>query len=103
MIHRYTLSSGRDVSNMMRVMGNNDYNIGLLAQWLVMIVNVNSVCKSTMIQFGRVGETVRENSQQNLATRCAEGDSSLHLHIYRDWLQRCVLGCLKLRSIATGN
>ena len=55
-------------------MGNNEYNIGLLSQGLVMIVNVNSVCKSTMIQFGRVGETVRENNrQQNLATRCAEG------------------------------
>ena len=60
-IHRYTMSCGRDVSNMRRVMGNNEYNIGLLSQWLVMIVNVNSVCKSTMIQFGRVCETVREN------------------------------------------
>ena len=100
-IHRYTLSCGRDVSNMMRVMGNNDYNIGLLAQWLVMIVNVNSVCKSTMIQFGRVCETVRENRQQNLATRCAE--RGFIICIYRDGLKRRVLGCLKLRSIATRN
>ena len=90
MIHRYTLSSGRDVSNMMRVMGNNDYNIGLLAQWLVMIVNVNSVCKSKMIQFGRVCETVRENRQQNLATCCAEGAFTIciYTYFYRDGPKR---------------
>ena len=89
-IHRYTLSSGRDVSNMMRVMGNNDYNIGLLAQWLVMIVNVNSVCKSKMIQFGRVCETVRENRQQNLATCCAKGAFTIciYTYFYRDGPKR---------------
>ena len=90
MIHRYTLSCGRDVSNMMRVMGNNEYNIGLLAQWLVMIVNVNSVCKSKMIQFGRVCETVRENRQQNLATCCAEGAFTIgiYTYFYRDGPKR---------------
>ena len=75
---------------MMRVMGNNDYNIGLLAQWLVMIVNVNSVCKSKMIQFGRVCETVRENRQQNLATCCAEGAFTIciYTYFYRDGPKR---------------
>ena len=54
-------------------MGNNN-NIDWAApsmdhRAVVMIINVNSVCKSTIIHFGRVCEKLRENRQQNLAAR----------------------------------